>query len=66
MEVDPARELEKKIRALKKKTKQCEEIKAKEAAGGDINDEQKEKLGRLPEFQSDIAAAEKALAALSL
>ena len=61
---DPAKELEKKVRATKKKIKSCEEIIVKTSNGGKLNEDQAEKLSRLPGFQAEVEALEAQLARL--
>ena len=58
--------LEKKLRAAKKKIKTCEEIAAKQSDGGELNDDQLEKLDKLPGFKSDLADIQQQLAELSV
>jgi len=61
---DPKEALNKKIRNLKKKVRQTDEIQAKVAAGEAPNPEQQEKLAKRGEFEKEIAALEKELAAM--
>jgi len=52
---DPATDLQKKIRNITKKVRQCEELQMKKQAGTELTQEQEEKLSKLSALQSEVA-----------
>ncbi|KAJ3337441.1 hypothetical protein HDU93_001081 [Gonapodya sp. JEL0774] len=56
-------ELEKKVRALKKKLRQAQELQEK-SAGSDLATEQKEKVRKIPEMQKELNDLEAAMSKL--
>jgi partner of Y14 and mago len=59
-------DIEKKIKACKKKLRQIDDLKLKESQGVDLNAEQKEKLSKLPELQLAMDDLEAQLSSLSI
>eukprot|EP00898_Chlorokybus_atmophyticus_P006658 jgi/Chlat1/6994/Chrsp56S06679 len=64
-DTDPKMQLEKGIRNVKKKIRQCEELRDKLGVGAKMTTEQESKLRKLPELQKELADLEARLQALS-
>lgn len=63
-DLDPKSALEKQIRALKKKLRQCEALVERKDAGQELTAPEKEKLSKMPGWEQEAARLESQLQAL--